>query len=433
MSIFNPMIQGEFDTSSACEALPQAGNRSHFSVMTLGGCNLHYTGELLSKFGSTRHYWRHNFISDMEGPIPLQTVDVGDDAANRTIGRYVKKYHLEKIHTAQADAFVFECASDFAFSYLKVGEGFMPDIRSDLFSEGWSEISFEHIPLLAQAQKISADDPIYWTMWLSAFSAYYDRILKDKIAKGKKIFFIRRLLAPHTFSPEGRVWIKDPDIFFRNGMLRRVYRQIEKFSGITFIDPPESLLFSSVSAPSGGPWEMHPDEEYYTFVVEKLLEKLEADTSVAARFRWDRVAASAMARATAEMRVSLLEEELAEQSIKLDELVQKRDHALISLEGAVKKIADLGDWAHNLHTQRDHLFEENTVLLGKVEAVGQKNGELGNWAHDLNLQRDHLFEENKVLLEKVQAAERECAIWKSKSEIYEQSKWWHRLFMRSPC
>lgn len=123
----------------------------------------------------------------------------------------------------------FECASDFAFSYLKIGDGFMPDIRSDLFCDGWSKISFASVDLLNDGESISADDPIYWTMWVSAFGAFYERVLKEKIANGKRILFIRRLLAPHTFSADGREFIQSPTIFFRNEILRRVYKKIENF------------------------------------------------------------------------------------------------------------------------------------------------------------------------------------------------------------
>lgn len=79
------MFQGTVNKSTACEVPALADSRSYFSVATFGGCNLHYTGELLSKFGEVRHCWRHSIISDMGGVIPLPTVDVGDEAANRTI------------------------------------------------------------------------------------------------------------------------------------------------------------------------------------------------------------------------------------------------------------------------------------------------------------------------------------------------------------
>lgn len=389
------MFQGVVNNSEACEAYSRADSRSYFSVMTLGGCHLHYISELLSKFGQTRHYWRHSIISDMGGSIPLGTFDVGDEVANRTIKRYVEKSHLDKIHCSEADAFIFECASDFVFSYLKIGEGFMPDIRNDLFSEGWSKLSFTEIPLLSKAESISADDPIYWTIWLSAFSVFYERVLKDKIAKGKRIFFIRRLLAPHTFSNNGKECINVPEIFSRNEMLRRVYGKIEQFPGIDFIDPPESLLFSSISSPSGGPWEMHPDEEYYTFVVDRLLRELVEEPTVADTFRWDRLSASATARATAEMRVSILEGEIAGHRQQCDELAEERNRA--------------------------------ALLIAEAE---KKNGELGAWAHTLHIQRDRLFEENQLLLEKLEAANRACATWKSKFEICERSKWWHALLGR---
>lgn len=395
ITIFRRMFQGIVNNSGACEAHSPAENRSYFSVMTFGGCHLHYTSELLSKFGETRHYWRHNIISDMGGSIPLERVDVGDEVANRTINRYIEKSHLVKISQSEADAFVFECASDFVFSYLKVGDGFMPDIRNDLFSDGWSQISFDDIDLLSKAESISADDPIYWTMWLSAFSDFYERVLKEKIANGKRIFFIRRLLAPHTFSADGRECINSPEIFLRNEILRRVYREIEKFSGLDFIDPPESLLFSSVNAPSGGPWEMHPDEEYYTFVVDRILRELLEDQTVSNQFRWDRLAALATARATAEMRVSILESEIAGHRQQCDELAEERNRA--------------------------------ALLIAEAE---KKNGELGGWAHTLHIQRDRLFEENQLLLEKLEVANRNCATWKSKFEICEQSKWWHALLGR---
>lgn len=262
------MKQGQFSTDGMGEASPVKIKRSSFDLITFGGCTLNFISELLAKFGNTRHYWRHSVIADMCPAPQLGAVDLGDERASRTLTRYLNKYHLEKIRSSTADAYVFECASDYAFEYLRIENSIIPDIRSDLFSEGWSSLSFAYIPELENAQKISADDGFYWKVWLSSFELFYQHVLLEKISQGCRIFFVRRYLSPHNLTENGTTCINDPSIFIRNSNLRRVYEQLGKLSGIDFIDPPAELLVTSANAPSGGPWEMHPEEEYYTYLVD---------------------------------------------------------------------------------------------------------------------------------------------------------------------
>jgi len=382
------MKQGNFRTDWLEGASPLMTPRPRFDLITFGGCTLNVIAEILAEYGRTKHYWRHSVIADMGPDLDLGQVETYDEVANRTLDRYLKKYHLGKIRSSSADAYVFECASDYAFSYLRIGDSIIPDIRSDLFEEGWASLSFAHVPELENADKVDPDSGIYWDSWLNSFRLLYSNVLKDKIAAGARIFFIRRYLSPHDLTEHGVNCINNPSIFIRNANLRKIYEKLNELSGIDFVDPPAELLFTSADAPSGGPWEMHPEEEYYTYVATHILRRLSGDRAIADHFASVRMAHAAAARCAAQRRVVKLESDIDELRQLNSEWFDKSNVLVGEIEDLQRKIEELGRWVHMLHQQRDGLLEQNKELCEKLESASRDVGYLTRTCQDLKVKND---------------------------------------------
>ncbi|MET0371452.1 MAG: hypothetical protein ABW039_08760 [Sphingobium sp.] len=265
------------------------------SLLGLGGCTIFELGERLQEFVSPRHYWRHNIVCDMSAEIDVSSFALGHDAALRVLDKHGRKFHRRVIDAGQFDILLLECSSDFMFSYLKLGDAILPDIRNGLFQEGWQDISFDAVPALRDAQPLRPDQPQYWDLWKHGFARLYQESLARLLRDGKQVLFVKRLLCAHFIEEDGHHAFDTSKANDSNAILREIFDFVEGFPGITLIDAPEELHYSSPYAPWSGPWEAHPEMEFYDQVGESILRKCAGD-HVAGEFRKRRHSARIHAR-----------------------------------------------------------------------------------------------------------------------------------------
>lgn len=323
-------------------------------VLALGGCTILELMNRLSDHVGFRHFWRHNVVCDMGGDIDVSGFDLDDPQVLRLFDKHARKLHRTLIAAGDFDWLVMECAADLMFGYLQVGDAVLPDVRNSLFAPGWENISFDRTPALRDAALLFSLQPAYWEMWKDGFTRLYAESLGGHLAAGKKIFFIQRFLCGHYLSPEGIVAFQHEEAVECNRILKDIYAFLDGFPGLTFIQPPEALHVASAHAPWGGPWEAHPEREYYDYVGEAML-RVSIGPQAAEDFRVKAMIGSAQER--------------VEQIFRADanaQQVEARDAHLVERNAKLAdQSAEIGALTTVLHTVNSNL-ENCRVMLRHV-------------------------------------------------------------------
>ncbi|WHO40298.1 hypothetical protein PMI04_006810 [Sphingobium sp. AP49] len=358
---------------------PDTGNSGPQRLLALGGCTVSTISTYLQRYVFARHYWRQNIVCDMSAPLDVRDIALDDAHAVRVIDKYAGKFHRKLIEQGDFDWLLLECAADHVFQYLRIGDAVVPDLRNDLFKPEWVSLSFDDDPLLGKSEQLLASDPVYWVLWKKSFSTLYDDVLLPHIRDGKKVIFVRRYMCLQFVDEFGRHYFEDMDIPKQNDALRDVYSFLDSFEGLTFIDPPEDLLSASQYAPWGGPSVLHPEQEFYHFVVEDILRKC-ASAELADAFRREVMAASMEERIRYAFQASYARS-LSEQ--QREQLMQIREHLpngalgctnapLVDGEGLVAQINELQSerdisarQVMMMTAERDHLV----TALQSIEAA----------------------------------------------------------------
>jgi hypothetical protein len=336
-------------------------------MLALGGCTIVTTAEMLQKFMSFHHYWRHNIVCDMSAEIDVSNFPIDDPEMLRILDKYSKKFHRKIIEKGEFDYLVFECASDAAFHYLDVDGAVLLDLRNDIFGPGWGEVSFEGVPQLREAKSVSPNNPAYWELWKDSFDRLYKTLLAGHIRRGKKIIFIKRYLCTQFMGENGPEVINDVSIKERNTHLRRVYDFVDAYDGLITIEPPEELLFTSVHAPFGL-WQNHPEQEYYDYVSEAILRICIGDAladhyhlEILARRMRDRVAGKLESSRTIEA---------------LQEAVADRDVSLSAQREELSRMQEaVADRDVSLSAQREELSRMQQVVAEQEQRMLQSSVE----------------------------------------------------------
>lgn len=343
---------------------PDAHESGPQRLLALGGCTISTISSYLQRYAFTRHYWRQNIVCDMSALLDMRNIQLADAHAVRVIDKYAGKFHKGLIEKGEFDWLLLECAADHVFQYLRVDDAVIPDLRNDLFKAEWADLSFDGDPVLGRAEPLSAADPLYWVIWKQSFARLYEDILLPHIQGGKKVIFVRRYMCLQFVDEFGRHYFEDMDIPKQNDVLRDVYAFLDGFDGMIFIDPPEELLNASQYAPWGGPSVLHPEQEFYHFVVEDILRKC-ASAELADIFRREVMAAGMEERVRYAFQADYARA-LSQQHG--EHLVKVRDALWNETLGDATLELDDGDmWAKQIGDLKAEL-EERTLQASRAEA-----------------------------------------------------------------
>lgn len=358
-------------------------------LLALGGCTILELMDRLQDQISYTHYWRHNIVCDMGGDIDPSKIDLDHPDARRLLQKHAIKLHRGLIAAGDFDALIIECASDMMFSFLRVGDGILPDVRNDLFSEGWADISFAQCAMLREAAPLLTYEQEYWDLWKQGFTRLYDESLAAHVRAGKKILFVQRLLCDHHLTEAGPDQFANP-VADLNDILRGIYAFLGGFPGLTLITPPRELHFSSPFSPWSGPFEMHPEREYYGYVGEEILRACVGEEAANA-YRVRCLTAHAQERVTPAIQAQGLQAMLDAKVSEMDaqsawiDAQSSRIIALSTVLSATEAKLDACE-AHLRHslTDRERLAQRVALLEKRYAPVrriykGLKLGQLRRW------------------------------------------------------
>ncbi|AYG68752.1 MULTISPECIES: hypothetical protein [unclassified Rhizobium] len=244
-------------------------------VITMGGCNFVEIFSHLTDAIEFTHFWRAVIPSIMSPSIVLHHANFEDAEVSRFVDRETSKVVYKRIEESPDSIIAFEAAGDFVTGVFKIGETIIPDIRNEVFGPAFKDIAFKEESELNKADLISADSPYYWDMWKYSFNCLYDRILKDRIQRGIGVFFLSRRFCTSELKDGEFVPLHNArTISERNLILDDIEDFISKYDGVKIMKSALSLEFTSTDAPWGGPWEYHPQGEYYAYMRAKFLDAI---------------------------------------------------------------------------------------------------------------------------------------------------------------
>jgi hypothetical protein len=351
----------------------QESHRARPQILALGGCTIENVMNFLNDHVDFKFYVRQNLVCDMSPPLDVSSFSLDVEEAWRVMDKYAVRFHYQKLTSGDFDTLILECAADHILNYMKIGDSVIPDVRNDTLTQGWGSLSFDHIPILRDAEIISPYSPEYWENWKRDFFRLYNETLVPYIRDGKKIIFIRRYLCEKYINEHGISQFDDASIDARNEDLRKIYAYLDYFRGIDFIDPPRNFLCSSDHALTGGPWEYHPELEFYHYTAEEIL-RICVGSEAADAFRMEMRGQLLQERALAVTLAAARERQLAEVNEQLvaatADLAAARSHSdlLAGQKEAMSAEMKISSMQH--YSQVSKLQAERTFI--KVQLADMK-------------------------------------------------------------
>lgn len=336
-------------------------------VASFGGCVVEHAFKRLEDFIDCKHFWRATITSLGSQPLIADFGDIENQKLRRFLERETKKILLPKLKNQEFEALFFEFASDFAFNHLKIDETVIPDFRSNVFDASFEDFDLAKNETLSRAEVLRPDSDRYWTIWKQCFEDTYNDLFSACISRGSPVFIIRRYLCHYNLNDGYFIPLEDlRNIEARNIRLRDAYEHIAKYEGISFIDVASAFNFTSTSAPSGGPWEFHPDPEAYISICRNILRALSADECEGERFLTNWMVENARSRSLGVQQVEVQANTLKEQETTIAKLSECMFSDRSEFEGLLsvlqsdlldrqKSIDDLQATIERLILEKDHV------------------------------------------------------------------------------
>ncbi|PWB95505.1 hypothetical protein [Methylosinus sporium] len=270
------------------------------SVIGFGSC---YIEHILAEIGHLvdgKHIWRATIPSLASSKLKLRSRFLPLKEASDFLTRETEKQITDLLRESDADAFLFDVAGDYLTAHIAVGDSIFPDFRTGVFAEKWPDLSLDDIPEMKGHKLIWADCEHYWNMWKYYFDKLYHDILQQKIYGGQKVIFLCHFLSELALvKGEPEPFKEFIHIRRRNARLADVYDFLSNYSGVRMIRISEEICFGSRFAPYGGPWEFHPDKEFYCIARRELLNELSPGSGLAERYLHEWLAANGRERTRA--------------------------------------------------------------------------------------------------------------------------------------
>ncbi|WP_159728670.1 hypothetical protein [Methylosinus sp. Ce-a6] len=255
------------------------------SVIGFGSCYIEHILSGIKHLVDGKHIWRATIPSLASSKLKLRSKVLDFKEASDFFTRETEKQITDLLRDNDADAFLFDVAGDFATEHVVIGDTIFPDFRSGLFGEKWLDLSYDDVPELKGHKVIWADSDYYWNMWKFYFDEFYRGVLYGKIIAGQKILFLRHFLSEIVLvKGEPEPFKSFVEIRRRNARLADVYDFISKYDGVRLLEISEDVCFGSPTTPYGGPWEFHPDKEFYCVARRELLSQLCPGTGLSERY-----------------------------------------------------------------------------------------------------------------------------------------------------
>lgn len=257
------------------ELVPRTPRPSMKFVLGLGGC---YIDHLLNRLGHLldhKHVWRVSVPSLASSKLRLRSRVLAFKEASDFFARETEKQISDLLAESDADAFIFDVASDFGTDHIAIGNTVFPDFRTGLIGKEWADISFDGIPEMSGYKVLSADTAYYWDMWKFYFNELYSTTLRKKIAAGQKVFILQIFVCELAVDKGVAAPFESLErIRERNARLTEIYEFLASYPGVQLLRIPEKLFYASPYSPWGGTWEFHPEEEFYGIARRELLRAL---------------------------------------------------------------------------------------------------------------------------------------------------------------
>ncbi|QYA13665.1 hypothetical protein [Rhizobium sp. AB2/73] len=353
------------------------------SVITMGGCNLLEVLSPLGDFVDSTHFWRATIPVIASTAIAIDDV-FEDEKMSRFLDRESKKVVFNRAKEAADSIIVMEAAADFSHNFLQIQDTILPDIRDDVFGEGWGKISYGENSILSSAKVISPDTDYYWDLWKYYFHKLFKELLEDRLERGIQVFFLSRRLCLSELKDGQFVPLKHiRDVERRNRILDDVEKFVAQYKGIILIKPSPDLLYTSEHAPWGGPWEFHPEAGYYADLRSKLLNAIFPGQAKGERYLCNWIAEADKIRngsrssyallenrlANLEVETRALKEEQASFEQKTDSWAQERQHLKEELAEKLDAIKSMEDLHEQFRADLSNLNTENTRLSAALGFV----------------------------------------------------------------
>lgn len=244
------------------------------SVITLGGCNLFQSFIPLGDIFDFTHFWRAAIPITASRAVSINYRQFGDETVVRLLERDATKVVYQRVKAAPDSSIIIEAAADFTNKFLKIGDSFLPDIRSSVFGSEFENVEFKEDSELANADVISPDSDYYWDVWKYYFDLMYKDLLQERIQRGVQVIFLSRRLCLNELKEGEFVPLPNVrEIARRNLILDDIEDFVSQYEGIVMIKSSPDLLYTSEHA-HGGTWEFHPHEGYYADLRSKFMEAL---------------------------------------------------------------------------------------------------------------------------------------------------------------
>lgn len=213
----------------------------------------------------------------MAPPLNMHQVDFGDDEINAVLYRETDKKARAILESSDADIIAFDTSSDFVTKHIFLNGTVFVDFCNGIFGNKFSDISFERIPDFEGYERLEADSSVFRELYIQRFDELYSAILQKKLEAGSKVVVLCQNLcnfhlAEGVLSSWGGEWVEER---------RRLQASIESFlssyPGVELLKVDDRMSVTSKSSPWGGPWEFHPEREFYLLAALGLLRIINAN------------------------------------------------------------------------------------------------------------------------------------------------------------
>ena len=280
------------------------------TVLGFGSCYIEHMLAGLNHVVEYKHLWRATIPSLASSRLKLRSRVLAFKDASDFFTRETEKQLFDLLRESDADAFLFDVAGDFTTAHISIGDTVFPDLRNGVFKENWGEITYDEILELKGHRLLTADLDYYWDLWKFYFDKLYSNVLHKKIMAGQKVLFLCHYLSEAMLDKgEPKAFEHFNGIRRRNATLEEIYDFISKYQGVIQIKVSEDISYSALSSPFDGPWEFHPDLEFYCIARRNLLNELFTGDDVAERYLIEWLAENGRARARAQTALESLTRE----------------------------------------------------------------------------------------------------------------------------
>ncbi|OEC99630.1 hypothetical protein [Rhizobium sp. YK2] len=309
------------------------------SVITLGGCNLFQSFVPLRDIFDFTHFWRAAIPITASRTVSIDYGQFSDETVIRLLERDATKVVYQRVKAAPDSSIIFEAAADFTNKFLKIGDSFLPDIRSSVFGSEFENVEFKEDSELANAEVISPDSDYYWEVWKYYFDLMYKDLLQERIQRGVQVIFLSRRLCLNELKEGEFVPLPNVrEIARRNLILDDIEDFVSQYEGIVMIKSSPDLLYTSEHA-IGGAWEFHPHEGYYADLRSKFMEALLPATGKGEKYLASWIADADRNLSKARYSCASLESELDRLQSLLQQVSQNAEQSQSRCDALEKELA----------------------------------------------------------------------------------------------